>query len=73
MKPLRFPLLLSTAYLLFYASTPYWTAEYITAIMFLFSPFIVIALVFYVLIKGKPSHLTFESAFYEDYPAKNNS
>lgn len=71
MKPLRLPLLFSTAYLFFYASTPFWAAEYVTATMYLFSPLVVIALVFYVLIKGKPSHLSAEDAFYEDYPAKN--
>lgn len=73
MKSLRFPLLVSTAYLFFYATTPHWAVEYVTAVMFLLSPFVVIGLVFYVLIKGKPSHLTFENAFYEDFPAKNNS
>jgi hypothetical protein len=73
MKPLRLPLFLSTAYLVLYASTPHWAAEYVTVVMYLLSPVVVIALVFYVLIKGKPSHLTFNEAFYEDYPAKSNS
>jgi hypothetical protein len=72
MKPLRLPLFLSTAYLLVYASTPHWAAEYVTVAMYLLSPAVVIALVFYVLIKGKPSHLTSKEAFYEDYPAKNS-
>lgn len=70
MKPLRLPLLFSTAYLFFYATTLYWAAERVTVLMYILSPFVVISLVFWVLIKGKPSHQTFDSAFYEDYPAK---
>ena len=72
MKPLQIPIFLATAYLLFYASTPHWTPEYITMTLFVLSPLVVITLVLYVLIKGKPSHLTFDEGFYEDYPAKNN-
>jgi hypothetical protein len=38
--------------------------------MYLLSPIIVIGLVWIVLRKGEPSQLTFDEAFYEDYPAK---
>jgi|JI8StandDraft_2_1071088.scaffolds.fasta_scaffold30256_2 hypothetical protein len=70
MKKIRIPIFLATMYLLIYATTPYWTPEYITAIMYLFSPVIVIGLVLVILKKGEPSPLTFDEAFYEDYPAK---
>ncbi|MCU0436445.1 MAG: hypothetical protein MUC49_00920 [Raineya sp.] len=72
MKKIRIPIFLATLYLLIYATTPYWTPEYITAIMYLFSPVIVIGLVLIILKKGEPSHLTFDEAFYEDYPAKTS-
>ncbi len=70
MKKIRLPLLLSTAYVLIYATTPHWTAEYITASMYLLSPLVVLYLVWIVLKKGVPSELTFEEAFYEDFPGK---
>ena len=73
MKPLRFALFFSTAYLFFYASTPHWAAEYLTLMMYMLSPIVVIALIFHILIKGKSSHQTFDKAFYEDFQAKNET
>jgi hypothetical protein len=70
MKKIRIPIILATLYVFIYATTPYWTPEYITAAMYLLSPIIVIGLVWIVLRKGEPSQLTFDEAFYEDYPAK---
>lgn len=74
MKKIRIPIFLATLYLLVYTTTPYWTPEYITAIMYLFSPVIVISLVLIILKKGQPNpkKLTFDEAFYEDYPTKKN-
>jgi hypothetical protein len=70
MRKIRLPLLISTLYVLVYATTPYWTPEYVTATMYFLSPFVVLYLVWVVLTKGEPSHLTFEEAFYEDFAGK---
>ncbi|MDX1904928.1 MAG: hypothetical protein SFU27_12290 [Thermonemataceae bacterium] len=70
MQKIRFVIWFATAYLFFYTTTPYWTPAYITMFLFSLSPFVVMYMVWRVLTKGTPSHLTFEEAFYEDYPAR---
>ncbi|PKQ67219.1 hypothetical protein [Raineya orbicola] len=70
MQKIRLPLLLSTLYVLVYATTPYWTPECITATMYFLSPLVVLYLVWVVLKKGEPSQFTFEEAFYEDFRGK---
>lgn len=70
MKKVQLYLIISTLYVFLYATTPYWTAECVTIVMFSLSPMVVLSLVWVILKKGRSSKLTFEDAFYEDYPAK---
>lgn len=72
MKNIKYPILLVTAYLIFYTISPQiGIPERLTIAMFLVSPFLVIGLVLWVLIKGEASDKTWsEGYFYEDKPKR---
>jgi hypothetical protein len=57
-----------TLYLLFYQLTPFiGIPDKIISVLFIVSPFLVIAMVYFVLKYGKPSKYNFDERFYEDF------
>jgi hypothetical protein len=69
MKPIRFIILFTTAYLLFYALTPYIESipVRVTVILWLLSHVLIVYMVIRVLRKGVASTKTFEEGYwYED-------
>lgn len=74
MEGIKLPIFVTTAYLFFYVITPHLGIPYqITALMFAFSPFMVVWTVIRVLKDGKESEKKFEDYFYEDSEIRRNN
>ena len=68
MRNPRFSILFVTTYLLVYAIVASFTDYFQWAlIMFIFSPILILWMVYTVLKYGKPSNKTFDEHFYEDF------
>ena len=68
MKPIRFIIWLTTAYLMFYAITPYIESipYRITVILWIFSHVLIVYMVLRVLRKGIPSGRKFNDGYWYD-------
>lgn len=73
MKKVPLVVTLVTAYLVFYQLAPYiGVGENTIILMFLLSPFLVIAMVYVILKYGEPSKFTFDEKFYDDWDYTRN-
>jgi hypothetical protein len=66
-KNIKWPVYLTTSYLIIYTLiAQYEPWQFIAPWLFIFSPFIVLWMVFSILKYGEPSKYTFDERFYDD-------
>ena len=73
MKKLPIAITVVTLYLLIFQAAPFvGIPDRLIFLMFIISPFLVIAMVYVILKYGKPSKFTFDERFYDDLDYERN-
>ncbi len=73
MQKIKWPIIIVTAYLVFYNSTPIFGFSPDTVIaMYIASPVLLLWMVYKILKDGVPSERTFDEYFYDDYDYRRN-